>query len=127
MIEIKAITYAQARTEFFRSRMERAQRQIKYWQARIRAYDNPDKNMKYLKYLERASGAGQEYNFYKDALQAIENHPNIGEAEWVEEPDRYRHWHCSCCGRTEGMIHYTMFYCPSCGKKMKGAKNEQYD
>lgn len=45
-------------------------------------------------------------------------------AQWVEEPDRVNHWHCSRCGRTEGMAHMTMRYCPGCGAIMEEGKDE---
>ena len=37
---------------------------------------------------------------------------------WVEEPDRKRHWHCSECGKVQGVTCIVMKYCPECGAKM---------
>lgn len=39
-------------------------------------------------------------------------------AYWVEETDRERHWHCSHCGRVQGIASVSMKYCPECGCEM---------
>lgn len=39
-------------------------------------------------------------------------------AYWVEETDRERHWHCSNCGRVQGVASVSMKYCPECGYEM---------
>ena len=39
-------------------------------------------------------------------------------AHWVEEPERNRHWHCSACGKVQGVTSVAMNYCPNCGAKM---------
>lgn len=39
-------------------------------------------------------------------------------AYWVEETDRNRHWHCSNCGKVQGISSIAMKYCPECGAKM---------
>ena len=39
-------------------------------------------------------------------------------AYWVEETDRERHWHCSNCGRVQGIASVSMKYCPECGYEM---------
>lgn len=38
---------------------------------------------------------------------------------WVEEKDRYYHWHCEKCGFVEGAPAMTHKYCPQCGRKVK--------
>ena len=43
---------------------------------------------------------------------------HVAYAHWVEEPDRERHWHCSNCGKVQGMASITMKYCPECGASM---------
>lgn len=42
-------------------------------------------------------------------------------AEWVEEPDRISHYHCSACGVVWGVSAKAMRYCPGCGAKMKNS------
>ena len=37
---------------------------------------------------------------------------------WIEEPDRMRHWHCSECGKVQGITCIGMKYCPECGARM---------
>ncbi len=37
---------------------------------------------------------------------------------WVEEKDRYYHWHCEKCGFVEGAPAMTHKYCPNCGRKV---------
>lgn len=39
-------------------------------------------------------------------------------AHWVAEPDRERHWHCSNCGKVQGIASMAMKYCPECGASM---------
>ena len=80
MVEIKVVTYEEARRECFEEQMQKARRRIKYWVARIdrsRPY-----NMKDPAALN-AADAGWEYNFYKDALEALENHP-----KWTSVEER---------------------------------------
>ena len=38
--------------------------------------------------------------------------------EWVEEPDRTGHYHCSNCGVVWGIAAKAMKYCPNCATKM---------
>lgn len=37
---------------------------------------------------------------------------------WLEETDRYSHWHCSNCGKVQGITCIAMKYCPECGATM---------
>lgn len=41
---------------------------------------------------------------------------------WINEPDRYFHWHCSECGYVISGPHREFNYCPKCGTKMHGDK-----
>lgn len=38
---------------------------------------------------------------------------------WVEETDRYLHWHCSECKYTIAGVEIRYNYCPYCGAYMK--------
>ena len=69
MIEIKVMTYEESRREYFEEQMRKAQRRIKYWDARIDR--SRPHNMKDPAAMN-AADAGWEYNFYKDALEALE-------------------------------------------------------
>lgn len=80
MVEIKVVTYEEARREYFEEQMQKAQRRIKYWDARIDR--SRPHNMKDPAALN-AADAGWEYNFYKDALEALENHP-----KWISVEER---------------------------------------
>ena len=70
MVEIKAITYEQARTDFLKAEMEKAQNRMKFWQTKIKKAKNAITEMEAH---DNASNAGWEYNFYKDALEALED------------------------------------------------------
>ena len=48
----------------------------------------------------------------------------IVHAQWIEEPDRYHHWHCSACGFVEGIVSRFYHYCPNCGAKIGGESDE---
>lgn len=41
---------------------------------------------------------------------------------WINEPDRYFHWHCSECEYVISGPHREFNYCPKCGTKMHGDK-----
>lgn len=56
-------------------------------------------------------------------LPAVDAVP-IVHAQWIEEPDRYHHWHCSACGFVEGIVSQFYHYCPNCGAKIGGEINE---
>ena len=51
------------------------------------------------------------------ALPAVDAVPVV-HAEWIEQPDRVRHYHCSNCCMVWGIIAKAMKYCPGCGAKM---------
>jgi len=42
----------------------------------------------------------------------------VVQGEWVEEPDRVGHYHCSKCGVVWGIAAKAMKYCPNCAAKM---------
>ena len=50
-------------------------------------------------------------------LPAVDAAPVVY-AYWIEEPDRERHWHCSNCGKTQGIASIAMKYCPECGARL---------
>lgn len=70
MFEIKAVTYEEARREYLEEQMQKAQRKIKYWESRIDR--SRPHNMRDPAAIN-AADCGWEYNFYKDALEALEN------------------------------------------------------
>ena len=42
----------------------------------------------------------------------------VVQGEWVEEPDRVGHYHCSNCGVVWGIAAKAMKHCPNCAAKM---------
>ena len=85
MIEIKAISYEQARVEHFRELMKKEQRKIDWWQAKARNALGPV-SMLSRSHIE-CSEAGMRYSYYNDALEALENQP-----KWIsveEQPPEY--------------------------------------
>ena len=80
MVEIKAISYEQARKDFFELEMQKAQRRMKYWETRI---DRTRPNNLMDVAHGKAADAGWEYNFYNDALEALENQP-----KWISVEER---------------------------------------
>ena len=63
---------------------------------------------------------------WNDAIDTIMSETLTVDAEpvrhghWVDEPDRYFHWHCSECEYTISGPHREFHYCPKCGAKMDG-------
>lgn len=39
--------------------------------------------------------------------------------QWVHEPDRTNHWHCSGCGYVTGLAGLMCNFCPNCGAKVQ--------
>ena len=72
MVEITAMIYEQVRSKYFEEQMQKAQRRMKYWEARIDR-TRPDNLMDEAH--GKAADAGWEYNFYKDALEALAAQP----------------------------------------------------
>ena len=52
-----------------------------------------------------------------DSVPAVGAVPVV-HGEWVEEPDRVNHYHCSNCGVVWGVAAKAMKYCPNCAAKM---------
>lgn len=86
---IKVIGYEEARTNFLKSEMEKAQHRIKFWQTKIKKAKNAIAEMEAH---DNASNAGWEYNFYKDALEALEAGEDINvltaQPKWVSVEER---------------------------------------
>lgn len=80
MVEITAMTYEQVRSKYFEEQMQKAQRRMKYWEARIDR-TRPDNLMDEAHC--KAADAGWEYNFYKDALQAMAAQP-----KWISVKEK---------------------------------------
>ena len=80
MVEFKVITYEQARADFLKAEMERAENRMKFWQTKIKKAKNAIAEMEAH---DNASNAGWEYNFYKDALEAVKNQP-----KWISVEER---------------------------------------
>ena len=78
--ELKSMTYEEARREHFTLLMNKAKRKKDYWSARL-DHKRPDNLMDEAHI--KASDAGWEYNFYKDALEALENQP-----KWISVEER---------------------------------------
>ena len=59
----------------------------------------------------------------RESIQAIKELPAVDampvvQGEWVEEPDRVNHYHCSNCGVVWGVMSKAMKYCPNCAAMM---------
>ena len=80
MAELVSMTYEQSRTEHFEALIKISERKIKYWEARI---DRTRPNNMMDNAFINASNAGWECNFYKDALEALENQP-----QWISPGER---------------------------------------
>ena len=79
MFEVKSMSYEECRAEHFKQLMKKMQRKIDWWQARenkLRPLDMASRS-----HIE-CSEAGTQYNFYKDALEALENQP-----KWISVED----------------------------------------
>lgn len=86
---IKVIGYEEARTNFLKSEMEKAQHRMKFWQTKIKKAKNAIAEMEAH---DNASNAGWEYNFYKDALEALEAGEDINgltaQPKWISVKER---------------------------------------
>ena len=72
MAEIKGATYEQCRRDFLEQEMQKAQNRIDFWKRKL---EKAKAGMAQLECHKNASDAGWEYNYYKDALEALENKP----------------------------------------------------
>ena len=52
-----------------------------------------------------------------NGIPAVDAVP-VTQGEWIKEPDRMGHYHCSNCGISWGIIARAMKYCPNCATKM---------
>lgn len=81
---IKVIGYEEARTNFLKAEMEKAQYRMKFWQTKIKKAKNA---IAEIEAHDNASNAGWEYNFYKDALEALETGEDINvltaQPKWI--------------------------------------------
>lgn len=78
MVELKAISYEESRLEYFRKQRDSAKRRMNYWCGAKQA-----DRVGWMEASDRASEASAQYNFYKDALKALENQP-----KWISVEDR---------------------------------------
>lgn len=62
MIELRAVTYEEARMEHFVQKREEAARKIKYWGARAHKSSMMDVSQ------NKAADAGWEWNYYNDVI-----------------------------------------------------------
>ena len=59
-------------------------------------------------------------NVYSNSLM----YKPVINAFWVEETDRKNHWHCSNCGKVQGIASIAMKYCPECGAAIQHKDGE---
>lgn len=78
MIELKAITYEESRLEYFRKQRDSAKRRMNYWCGAKQA-----DRVGWMEASDRASEASAQYNFYKDALEALAAQP-----KWISVEER---------------------------------------
>ena len=78
MVELKAISYEESRMEYFRKQRDSAKRRMNYWCGAKQA-----DRVGWMEASDRASEASAQYNFYKDALEALAAHP-----KWISVEDR---------------------------------------
>lgn len=80
MVEIKAVSYEQARAEHFETLRDEAKRKMNHWAVRVRHSRPNDLNdPAHIK----ASEYGMQYSFYNDALEALEDNKFKYEAGFV--------------------------------------------
>ena len=77
--------------------------------------------------IERVNAAQQrgavDLSYALIVTEAVQMQPAVDavpvvQGEWVEEPDRTGHYHCSNCGVVWGIAAKAMKYCPNCAAKM---------
>lgn len=78
MVELKAISYEESRLEYFRKQRDSAKRRMNYWCGAKQA-----NRVGWMEASDRASEASAQYNFYKDALEALAAQP-----KWISVEDR---------------------------------------
>lgn len=65
----------------------------------------------------------EKFDAWQEIIDTLEELPSVEvkpiiQGKWVEETNRYYHWHCSECGQVQGAVRFFMNYCPNCGAKM---------
>ena len=78
MVELKAISYEESRLEYFRKQRDSAKRRMNYWCGAKQA-----NRAGWMEASDRASEASAQYNFYKDALEALAAQP-----KWISVEER---------------------------------------
>lgn len=59
-----------------------------------------------------------------DALELLKD-KEPKHTQWVYEPDRTNHWHCSGCGYVTGLAGLMGNFCPNCGAKVQKKTEEE--
>lgn len=77
-------------------------------------YDNKHANKHFIYGCE-------SYKEWLKGLPAADVRENV-HGVWIEETDRYNHWHCSHCGYVIGLLKMDAKYCPHCGSQMNWRK-----
>lgn len=67
MPELRTVSYEEARLKYFREQRDAAERRMDYWRRLVKKGNTAG----WLEAQDRASQAGFEYNFNKDALEAF--------------------------------------------------------
>lgn len=71
------------------------------------------------KYILRYGGLSEKaWAKVKELIAEADDVQPVVHGHWVEEPDRYFHWHCSECGYVISGPHREFNYCPKCGTKI---------
>lgn len=74
--------------------------------------------LKDLSYCAPELWQDEEYVKAKIIKQPAVDAAPVVHAEWIEEPDREGHYHCSNCGVVWGVSAMAMKHCPNCTAKM---------
>lgn len=62
----------------------------------------------------------QSSDYIADALERLEKVPTVNavvqeNTRFVQDDNRYYHWHCEACGFTMGIVWRFYNFCPCCG------------
>lgn len=63
-------------------------------------------------------------SLHEDVLKLLKE-PEPKHTQWVHEPDRTNHWHCSGCGYVTGLAGLMGNFCPNCGAKVQKKTEEE--
>lgn len=87
MLSFKSISYEEMRLEYFRKQRDSAERRMNYWCSAKQA-----DRVGWMEASDRASEAGAQYNFYNDALEALEAGKDINvptsQFKWISVEER---------------------------------------